>query len=272
MSAALLLAAVLAGPAQAHEAHQDGCEGVTQRYADEDLQRAFMLNYFSLAATFSPLHGPVPHEPGHGSLGLELAGVPPLSCERRLVMGSSKAEDTNKTPVIPRPRLSFTLPSDGHLVGYGSFGYIPPVTIFGTRNVILSGDAGLSWRFDSGWQTGLRFHATLMKTIGDIATAFDPDDPPEADLYLGSSFGGDLLVGRAWETITPYAALGLTDVSTFFYIGDDGVVQNNAHPWAGLAGSLGAQWRPWRRLELAAELYSAPGQITTGRLLVGWGV
>ena len=248
------------------------CEGAEQYYADEDLQASYMLNYFSLAATFSPLHGPVPHEPGHGSVGLELAGVPPLSCERRLALGGSKTEDTNKTPVIPRPRISFTLPSDGHLVGYGSLGYIPPVTIFGTRNVILSMDTGLSWRFDSGWQSGLRFHATLMKTVGDIATAFDLDEPAQLDLYLGSSFGGDILVGRAWERFTPYAALGLTDVSTFFYIGDDGVVQNNAHPFAGPTASVGLQARPWKRLELAAELYTAPGHLTTGRVLVGWGI
>lgn len=268
---ALLLALGSAPAAQAHEAHQDECVGVTQRYADEDLQRSFMLNYFSLATTYSPLHGPVPQEPGHGAIGLELAGVPPLSCERRLVFASSKAEDTNKTPVIPRPRLSFTLPSEGHLVGYGSAAYIPPVTIFGTRNVIVSLDAGLSWRFDGGWQSGLRFHATLMKTIGDIAGAFDPADPAYQDLYLGSSFGGDLLLGKAWERWTPYAAVGVTDVSTFFYIGDDGVVQNNAAPFAGPTASLGVQARPWRRLELAGELYTAPGALYTGRLLVGLG-
>ena len=268
---ALLALLLTAAPAPAAGV-DPACEGAEQFYADDDLQAAHMLNYFSLAASYSPLHGPVPQEPGHGTIGLELAGVPPLSCERRLALGGSKTEDTNKTPVIPRPRLSFTLPSDGHLVGYGSLGYIPPVTIFGTRNVILSMDAGLSWRFDSGWQSGLRFHATLMKTIGDIATAFDLDDPAYTDLYLGSSFGGDLLLGRAWDRVTPYAAVGVTDVSTFFYIGDDGVVQNNADPFAGVVASVGVQARPWKRLELAAEFYTAPGYVYTGRLMVGWGI
>ena len=271
MIAALLTALLFAGPAQAHGV-DPACEGAEQYYADDDLQAAYMLNYFSLAASYSPLHGPVPHEPGHGSVALELAGVPPLSCERRLALGGSKTEDTNKTPVIPRPRLSFTLPSDGPIVGYGSVGYIPPVTFFGTRNVIVSMEAGASWRSDSGWQSGLRFHATLMKTVGDIATAFDLDDPAYDDLYLGSSFGGDLLVGKAWERLTPYLAVGLTDVSTFFYIGDDGVVQNNAQPFLGPVGSLGLQARPWKRLELAAEFYTAPGQLYTGRVMLGWGI
>ncbi len=252
----------------------DDCEGATQYYADEDLQRAFMLNFFSLAASFSPLHGPRPHQPGHGSLGLELAGVPPLSCERRMVMASTKAEDTNKTPLIPRPRLSFTLPGSGRLSGYGGLGYIPPVTIFGTRNVIMSVETGLAWQLDAGPQAGLRFHATLMKTIGDIATKFDEDDEDYVDLYLGSSFGGDLLGG--WELsdgkLLPYATLGVTDVSTFFYVGDDGVVQNNPDPFAGLTGSAGLQLRPWKRLELAAELYTAPGYLYTGRLLLALGL
>ncbi len=269
MSALILLALSLSAPALAGGV-DPACEGVEQHHADEDLQRAYMLNYFAAAATFSPLHGPIPHEPGHGSVAIELAGVPPLSCARRMAFGGTKTEDTNKTPVIPRPRLSFTLPSEGPLVGYGSLGYIPPVTIFGTRNVILSLDAGAAWRFDNGWQTGLRFHATLMKTIGDIATAFDLDDPAYADLYLGSSFGGDWMLGRAWQRLTPYAALGFTDLSTFFYIGDDGVVQNNPHPFAGPTASLGLQARPWKNLELAGEYYTAPGVIHTGRLRVGW--
>ena len=46
-------------------------------------QRSFLLNYFSLATTFSPLHAPVPADAGTGSAGVELAGIPPLGCKRQ---------------------------------------------------------------------------------------------------------------------------------------------------------------------------------------------
>ena len=53
---------------------------------DEQAQQDFLVNYFGLSTTFSPIHGPIPHEPGHGAIGVELSVIPPLGCNRRLVM------------------------------------------------------------------------------------------------------------------------------------------------------------------------------------------
>ncbi len=112
-------------------------EGGRQYFEDDQAQANFMANYFGLTTSYSGLHGAVPHDPGTGALGVELAGIPPLSCERRLVLGSTKTEDTNKTPAAPRLRLSFAMPKLGPAVVYGSVGYIPPVPFAGVRNVIL---------------------------------------------------------------------------------------------------------------------------------------
>lgn len=64
----------------------------------EQGQTDHLLNDFALATTLSPLHAPVPHKPGHGSVGVEAAIIPPLSCEQRLILNYTKTEDTNKAP------------------------------------------------------------------------------------------------------------------------------------------------------------------------------
>lgn len=250
----------------------DGTPGPAPVGYSEQGQQDFLLNFFSLATTFSPLHAPIPQAGGTGTVGLELAVIPPLPCSRRLVLDYTKTEDTNKTPVAPRPRVSFSMPTRntaiGSVVPYGSFGYVPPITFAGTRNVIVSVEAGIgvSPQEGGGIQYGLRYHATLMKTIAEIATPFNEGDPTALDFYMGSTFGVDGMFGYRAKKWTPYVALGFTDVSTFFYIDDDGLVINNEAPYAGLAASAGTQWRIAEHWQSAGELYLAPGNITTARL------
>ena len=73
------------------------------------------------------------------------------------------------------------------------------------------------------------------KASPSSSKAFEEDGEAFDDLYLASTFGLDAMVGYEAGIVTPYASLGFTDVSTFFYIGDDAVVTNNLHPYAGLA-------------------------------------
>ena len=250
----------------------DGTAGPAPEGYSEQGQQDFLLNFFSLATTFSPVHAPIPQAGGTGSAGLEVAIIPPLPCSRRLVLDYTKTEDTNKTPAAPRPRVSFSMPARdtgiGTVVPYGSFGYVPPITFAGTRNVIVSVEAGVgvSPNEGGGVQYGLRYHATLMKTVAEIATPFNEGDPEALDFYMGSTFGVDAMFGYRTKKWTPYAALGFTDVSTFFYIDDDGLVINNEDPYAGLAISAGTQWRMAEHWQSAGELYIAPGNIFTGRL------
>jgi hypothetical protein len=77
---------------------------------NEQVQADFQANYFALSASQSPIHGPVPHEPGHGSIGFDIKVVPSLGCEQRFVLNWTKTEQTNKTPLIPQ------LARNGHRV------------------------------------------------------------------------------------------------------------------------------------------------------------
>ena len=85
-------------------------------------------------------------------------------------------------------------------------------------------------------------------------------------MYLGSTFGLDASVGYKSGLFTHYASAGWLDVSTFFYIDDDGLVVNNQAPYAGLTTSLGIQAKLLKNLQASAEIYAVPNQIYTGRL------
>lgn len=256
----LLTVAALTPTASAFvdEACEDlAAEGAPEGYSEQG-QQDHLLNYFALATTLSPLHSVVPHAAGEGSIGLDLIIIPPLPCKRRLVLDYSKTEDTNKAPFAPRPRAMFTFPMVGPVAVYAGAAYVPPIPLFGTRNVIASGELGFGLPSAGGFEWGGRLHATMMKTIGEIATPFDPADPEELDFYQASTFGLDLMLGWNTPALSPYLAVGFTDVSTFFYIGDDGVVSNNRSPYAGLTTSLGVQSRIGEHFQWGAELYAAP--------------
>lgn len=258
----LLLALGTAQASVAEECQELAQQGPPDDYQEAD-QEAYLLNYFSLATTFSPLHAPVPHKPGHGSVSLEGSIIPPLNCERRLVLAYTKSEDTNKAPLLPRPRVTFAFPKLGPVVPYASFAYVPPVTVFGTRNVIVSGEVGGGIQTEGAFSYGARFHATLMKTVAEIATPFEEGEEAVDDLYVGSTFGVDLMAGmRLGEGWVPYAAVGFTDVSTIFYVGDDDYISNNQTPYAGLATSLGLDVKVVEKLSLAGEVYAAPYNFT----------
>ena len=277
----LLLALTSVSGAQSLEGVSEDCyEEATKIQADiaagrgsynEQNQQDFLLNYFALATSFSPLHSAVPLEGGQGSIGLELDFIPSLGCNRRLVLSGEKTEDTNKAPIAPRPRVLFQFNDIGPIKPYAGLAYVPPVTVFGTRNVIISAEAGFGLQYDGGFEWGLRYHATLMKTVAEIATPFESDDPEELDFYVGSTFGVDAIIGyEVDDGLKPYVALGFLDASTFFYIGDDGIVGNNYDPYAGVAISAGVQYRASEHVQLAGEFYTAPGVIYTGRFRASW--
>jgi len=240
----------------------ENCRGIPQPDDyDEQVQQDFLQNYVGLSMTLSPTHGPIPHEPGHGAIGIDLAVIPPLGCERRYVLDWTKTEETNRTPVLPKPRITFAFPALGELRPYGGFAYLPPVTIAGTTATIVSGElgAGVAFGSEDRIQLGGRLHATSAKVVADIATAFRADDDPVLDFYQTNSFGFDLQFGMDVGPLTPYASVGVTDVSTFFLVGDDNVVSNNLHPYAGPVASIGADGLVGTRFRWGAEFYAAPG-------------
>lgn len=233
---------------------------------DEQVQQDFLANYVPLAVSLSPLHGPIPHKAGRGAIGLDLAMIPPLGCGKRFVNTWSKTEDTNKSLVVPRPRVTFAFkPLADLLYPYAGLGLVPPVPVGGTSNLIVSAELGAGMYLGPHLELGARGHATLQHTFGNVATAYNEGDPEKNDLLVASTTGADLHLG--WElggapgrpVLTPYLSLGFTDVSTFFWIGDDSEVPLNKHPYFGPVASVGADALLRDRIRLAGEFYAAPG-------------
>ncbi|MFT4978475.1 MAG: hypothetical protein ACI8S6_004385 [Myxococcota bacterium] len=237
---------------------------------DEQVQQDFLQNFPALSASLSPIHGPIPHRPGNGAIGIDLSYIPQLGCDRRTVLGYTKTEDTNKSPVLPRPRATFAFPAfevgQKMIIPYGGVGFVPPVPISGTRNTMMSAELGVGMYLSPSVQAGLRVHATLQRTVGNIAGAFSSEDPEYDDLYLSSTTGADVIFGYKRENITPYLALGVTEVQSFFWIGDNdasgATVANNQHPYFGPSASLGVDALVKGRLRLGGEFYTATGGYT----------
>jgi len=226
---------------------------------DEQTQQDFMANYVALATTFSPIHGPIPHEPGHGALGLQIGIIPPLGCEKRFALQHTKTEDTNKAPIVPRPTATLAFPAIGIVHPYMGVAYVPPVKVFGTTNVILSGELGVGFPIGDLLQLGARFHATTQKTVGEFVTPFTNDEPAADDLFIGSTMGLDLMGGLDLDILVPYLAFGLTDASTFVFIGDDALLANNYHPYFGPVFSAGVDGLVAERFRFGGEFYGAMG-------------
>lgn len=290
-----ILVAMLMVPGLAWAEVDERCQGLPKPADyDERVQQDYQQNYFALVSSYSPKHAPIPHKGGHGAVVVGVNVMPPLSCEKRFVLEWTKTEDTNKSPILPRIGLSYAAPTIAdRLTIYGSFSFLPALPIGGTRNLVLSGELGFGVSAVDHFDVGARFHTTLQRTYGDVATAFDPaTESSVEDVFVGSTWGIDVMLGAPVvvkeQELTPYVAVGYLDASTYFFVGDSNYVANNYHPYSGSALSVGLDGLFAKRFRLGIEFYAAPGgyslpdktvdsvdkasrygQLFTGRLRLG---
>lgn len=235
---------------------------------DEQVQQDFQANYYALVSSFSPLHAAVPHDGGRGYVGVDVGLLPPLACEQRFVLEWQKTEDTNKSPILPKITAGYAFPTIKDIaVIYAGVGVLPPIPVGGTRNLVVSGELGFGVTAHEHVEAGLRGHATLQRTYGDVATAFDPEtEPVVEDVYVGSTWGFDALVSFpvlvGEQRLDPYLAVGYLDASTFFFVGDSSVSIDNLHPYSGVAFALGLDSLFVNRFRLGVEFYGAPGGVS----------
>lgn len=232
---------------------------------DEQVQQDFQQNYFALSQTFSTLHGAVPHAPGRGSIGIDASILPPLACAQRFVLEWTKTEEVNKSPILPKIVGSYSFPAAWKIVvPYASVAFFPSIPFNGTRNLLISGELGVGVMAHPFFDVGARFHISMLRTYGDVATAFDPaTEPAVEDVFVGSTWGVDAVASVPIEygkqVFTPFVAGGYLDASTYFFVGDDNFVGNNLHPYSGFAFSVGLDMLLQNRLRLGGEFYGAPG-------------
>lgn len=202
-------------------------DGYDTSLTSEAAQQWNLANATSLAMTLSPLMAPNSYRPFEVVVSLELNQLDYMTCEERTVLSGGKTEDTNKTPIIPRPRVTLGLP-----FGYVSIAGLPPAKLFGVRTGVLSVEAGGGHTLDNGLKVGARIHSTIGQVVGDIAHPFglSPGDAgyeEEAvdDEYQFVNVGADVSLGYLIDLpmlhITPYVGAGVLRATSIFYVGED---------------------------------------------------
>ena len=205
-------------------------DGKTDNYdtglTSEAAQQWNLANATSLAMTLSPLMAPNAYKPFEVAVSLELNQLDYLSCQERTVLEGIKTEDTNKTPIVPRPRVTLGLP-----FGYVSVAGLPPVKLAGVRTGLLSVEAGGGHTLDSGLKVGGRIHSTIGQIIGNIALPFEAPDGVDGggeeavdDEYQFINVGADVSVGYDIELskiqLMPYIGAGVLRTTSIFFVGE----------------------------------------------------
>lgn len=243
------------------------------------------MAYYAAALAFSPVGAPRIAGPWGGSFGLEVSYLPALSQAQRSA-GFSKTESTNLAPVVPRPRLSLTLPAGFAVEG----SWIPPIRAFGvtanlvsaaiTRPFALRGNVILTPRI-VGTTGSVKGPITCNQELEDrgggdaIFYAHVCHSIESEDRFEPMALSGELVASRTIRggSIAPYAGVGLRMERNTFDVGvrfSDGSLDPN-HPILKMNltrgyGFLGATWAGPRRSALSAEMFYAPSSLLTARV------
>jgi hypothetical protein len=249
---------------------------------------AKLLAFFATPIAFSPGGTVAPLRPWQIRVSVEASYVPSPSKEMQQpdeCYGIKKTENTNLSPVFPRPRVSLGLP--GGLLFEGS--YLPPVTVADAEpnlgSVALSRPVRLRGSETEGsLSLLLRGHATFGRVRGSItcpeknlqqtnpiAACYGND--ASSDTYKPNMFGAETglakeSAGGRWGA---YATTGVTWLRPRFQVGfqyidaafDDTKISVDMTRFAVGAGSW---YRVSTSAAVTAELYSVPSDATTVRL------
>ena len=254
----------------------------------EDSNEAKLLAFFATPIAFSPGGIADGLAPWRFRVAFEATYVPSPGREMQqpeACYAVRKTENTDLSPVFPRPRLAVGLP--GGLVLEAS--YLPPITVADAEpnlgSVALSRPFTLRTR-ENGANLSLivRAHGTLGRVRGSITCPEDnvqQSDPSGAcygeeasqDTYKPNMFGGELSLARegAGERWGAYATTGVTLLRPRFQVGfqylggafDDTKIEVDM---TRLALGAGAWYRVANAAAITGELYSVPTDATTFRI------
>lgn len=249
---------------------------------------AKLLAFFATPVAFSPGGMATGLSPWRVRLAFDAAYVPSPSREMQqpeACYGVKKTENTDLSPVFPRPRVAVGLP--GGLVLEAS--YLPPITVADAEpnlgSVALSRPWTLTARGD-GARLALiaRAHGTLGRVRGSITCPEKSlqqqdageacyGDTPSKDTYKPNMFGGELSLVRegAGERWGAYGTGGATMLRPRFQVGfqylggafDDTKILVNM---TRLAVGAGGWYRVGTATAVTGEIYSVPTDATTFRM------
>jgi hypothetical protein len=251
---------------------------------------AKLLAFFAGPLAFSS----VPGVSGLGRGDIAVAGEltlvpsPPSSISRSSgVCGFSKAENSDLSPVFPRPRLALGLGNG--LVAEVS--WLPPVTVMDATphlsGVALSWTMGATLPIASAHLT-LRAHTTLGGVDGPITCpkkflqTSNVSQPcygtvPSEDTYEPNAVGIEAVANAAAGKLAWHAGVGMNSLSSRLKVNftdSRGFTDNNVVKISLSRVSLlgGVAYDALPSLALSAQVYSVPSDATTARLGLAWRV
>jgi hypothetical protein len=261
--------------------------GVTCRPPEES-NEAKLLAFFATPIAFSPGGMADGLAPWRVRLAFDAAYVPSPSREMQqpeACYAVRKTENTDLSPVFPRPRIAVGLP--GGLVVEAS--YLPPIEVADAEpnlgSVALSRPWTLRAREDgANLSLIVRAHGTVGRVRGSITCpaknlqqensgAACYGETASEDTYKPNMYGGELVLARrgAGERWGAYGSGGVTMLRPRFQVGfqylegafDDTKIEVDMTRFA-VGG--GAWYRLGAGAALTGELYSVPADATTFRL------
>jgi len=277
----LTVAAAVASPLAAGSA-QSLCE------PPKSSNEAKLLAFFATPIAFSPGGLLAGLKTGQVRVGFDAAYVPSPSKEIQqpeACYGIKKTENTDLSPVFPRPRIAIGFP--GGIVLEGS--YLPPVKVADAEPNLGSIALAKPFRIRGTDEQGsldlvMRAHATFGRVRGSITCPdknLQQQDPNGAcygeteshDTYKPNMYGGEaaLLKEGADQRWGAYALGGVTLLRPRFQVGfqylsgpfDDTKISVDL---TRLAVGTGVWYRVRPAAAITGEIYSVPSDATTFRV------
>jgi hypothetical protein len=237
---------------------------------------------FDVPLAFSGAAAPARAPAGRVQLGVELSYLPnvdpatatPTTCRP----DKHAPENTDLLFAAPRPRATLALPA-GFLL---EASWIPPIRLSDVKANLLG--------FALAHATALGAHGAVLElrahgTVGVIRAPITCDDAALADsgspCYQGTRsndsfkpnvFGISAAIGWSLGDIHPYAGAGYNHLAPRFqvhFVNQFGSLDQRKVIVDLDRGVMfaGVSWTPRRQLELASEIYSAPVDAVTVRVL-----
>jgi len=209
--------------AQLAEGCDDDGDGKVNGYDpstwDEGLQAANQMNFYGMMMSYSPIQSPAALTAGKLVPKLELSYVPQQDCLERAVFDGQKTENTNKTYVLPRLRVSYGLPF-GIYVGLGG---VPPVTLFGVQSGMIAAEVGYGSTLREQFELGARAYVLGGRVAGDLAGPLEGQEAVD-DVYRNTVYGAEAGIGYRKPirdgVLVPYVQAGFTRIIALFYVGE----------------------------------------------------
>jgi hypothetical protein len=215
--------------------------------------------------------------------GLELTYIPRVSdatATPTICRPGKGAENTDLLIALPRPRIGMPLPLGLSLQA----SWVPPVRVNGVKANLFGISLEKVFGQVDGIVAAVRAHATFGSVRAPITCSDEELDDPTTECFGGTRSddrlspnirGVDVAIGGslAGGQLRPYAGAGYNRLQPRFQVNfiDQGGVLDDRRVQVDLDRFVmfgGATWQVGTRLGITGEVYAAPADAVTGRVIV----